>query len=235
MDLINLIIKSVGSIVALFFLTKLLGKKQIGQLNLFDYVIGISIGNVVAEMSVNKEIIFWDGVIVMIVYTLIALLISYSTTKSMKLRRWIGGTPVVIIENGKIIEAGLKKVKFDINDLLEEARINGYFELSEIEYGIMEANGRVSFLPKSKYKPLTPNDMKLKPSYKGLTANVVLDGVIMEKNLKYIEKDKKWLITRLKKMGYEDIDKLLLVTCSTDEQLTIYEKDLKEQKPGCLE
>ena len=99
----------------------------------------------------------------------------------------------------------------------------------------MEANGRVSFLPKSKYKPLTPNDMKLKPSYKGLTANVVLDGVIMEKNLKYIEKDKKWLITRLKKMGYEDIDKLLLVTCSTDEQLTIYEKDLKEQKPGCLE
>lgn len=235
MEIINIIIKSAGSIVALFILTKLLGKKQIEQLNLFDYVIGISIGNVVAEMSINKEVIFWDGVIAMAVYTLISIAITYITTKSIAMRRWIGGTPVTIIENGKIIEAGLKEVKFDINDLLEEARTNGYFELSEIEYAIMEANGKISFLPKSKYKPLTPNDMKMKPAYKGLTANIVIDGVIMEKNLKYLSKDRKWLASRLKNMGYQDVEKLLLVTCSTDEQITVYEKNVKEQKPDCLE
>lgn len=199
MDLFVLIIKSAGSIAVLFALTKILGKKQIGQLNLFDYVIGISIGNVVAEMSVNKEVAFFDGVLTMVIYTLIAFTISYLTTKSISLRRFIGGTPVVIIENGKLIENSLKKVKFDISDLLEEARTNGYFEISEIEYAIMEANGKVSFLPKSKYKPLTPNDMKMKPAYKGLTANVILDGVIMDKNLKYVDKDRKWLIARLKK------------------------------------
>lgn len=235
MDFFNLVMKSAGSIVVLFVLTKMLGKKQIGQLNLFDYVIGISIGNVVAEMSINKEVYFWDGVITMAIYTIIAIIITYVTTKSIILRRWIGGTPVTVIENGKILQEGLRKVKFDINDLLEEARINGYFELSEIEYAIMEANGRLSFLPKSKFKPLTPNDMKLKPAYKGLTANVVLDGVIMKKNLKYIKKDKTWLVERLKKMGYENIENLLLVTCNTNEQLTVYEKNIKEEKPGCLE
>lgn len=235
MDLFSLILKSAGSIVVLYILTKMLGKKQISQLNLFDYVIGISIGNVVAEMSVNKEVVFIDGIIAMAIYALIALFIAYLTEKSIIIRRFIGGVPIVLIENGKIIESGLKRVKFDVNDLLEEARVNGYFEISEIEYAIMEVNGKVSFLPKSKYKPLTPNDMKMKPSYKGLTANVVLDGSIMENNLKYFNKDKKWLITRLKKMGYDDVNKLLLVTCNTDEQLMVYEKDVQREHPDCLE
>lgn len=235
MDFLGLFIKSSGSIVVLYVLTKMLGRKQIGQLNLFDYVIGISIGNVVAEMSVNKEVAFWDGVYVMVIYALIALFISYITTKSIWIRRFIGGVPVVLIENGKIIESAMKKTKLDINDLMEEARINGYFELSEIEFAIMEDNGRISFLPKSKYKPLTPNDMKLKPPYKGLTANVVIDGVVMENNLEYFNKDKKWLSTRLKKMGYDDVTSLLLVTCNTNEELTVYEKNVKELKKGCLE
>lgn len=231
----SLILKSVGSIVALFFLTKLLGKKQLGQLNMFDYVIGISIGNVVAEMSVNKEVVYWEGFLVMLVYTLISILVTYLTIKSMKLRRFIEGTPVILIENGKIIESGLKNVKFDINDLLEEARINGYFDLSEIEYGVMEANGRVSFMPKSKFKPLTPNDMKQKTSYQGLSSNLVIDGVVMTKHLEYIGKDEKWLKTRLHNMGYDDISKLLLVISDTNEKITVYEKNVKEEKPNCLE
>ena len=181
MDYVSLVVKSTLSVIALFFLAKLLGKKQLGQLNMFDYVIGISIGNVVAEMSVNKEVVFIDGLIVMVVYTLISLFVTYMTSKSIWTRRFVGGIPVVLIENGKMIEAGLKSVKFDVNDLLEEARINGYFDLSEIEYAIMEANGRVSFLPKSKFQPLTPNDMKQKPPYKGLCANLVIDGVIWNK------------------------------------------------------
>jgi len=235
MNFFYLTAKSFFSIIVLFLLTKSLGKKQINQLNMFDYVIGISIGNVVAEMSVNKEVIFWDGVITMTVYTLISLAITYISTKSIVLRRLISGTPIVIIENGKIIEKGLTKSKLDINDFLEEARINGYFDLSEIEYAIMEANGRVSFLPKSAYKPLTPNDMKIKTKYKGLTANLIIDGVIMEKNLKYLKKDKKWLITRLRKQGYEDTEKLLLVTCDTDEILTVYKKNEKQKESNCLE
>ncbi len=235
MEVFSLVLKSIGSIVALFFLTKMLGKKQLGQLNMFDYVIGISIGNVVAEMSINKEVPFFDGLITMVVYTLISLFISYITIKSIKARKFIGGIPIVIIENGKIIENNLKEVKFDINDLLEEARINGYFDISDIEYAVMEANGRLSFLPKSKYVPLTPNDMKQKPAYKGLSANLVIDGKIMRESLKFIEKDSKWLINRLKNMGYNDVEELLLVVCNSSESLTVYEKAAILQKANCLE
>lgn len=235
MEYFSLILKSMLSVIALFFLAKLLGKKQLGQLNMFDYVIGISIGNVVAEMSVNKEVNFVDGLIVMVVYTMISLFVTYLTTKSIWARRFVGGKPVVLMENGKLIEDGLRSVKFDVNDLLEEARINGYFDLSEIEYAIMEANGRVSFLPKSKFQPLTPNDMKMKPAYKGLCSNLVIDGVIMDENLKYISKDAKWLKTRLRNMGYSKVEDLLLVICDSNEKITVYEKGNKKSKEDCFE
>lgn len=235
MDFFMLVIKSIGSLFALFIFTNALGKKQINQLNMFDYVIGISIGNVVAEMTVNKEVIFLDGVIVMGIYSLISITISFITTKSILLRRIISGTPKTIIENGKIIEKELVKAKLDINELLEEARIDGYFDISEIEYAIMEANGKISFLPKSKYKPVTSNDLKLKTNYKGICTNVVIDGKIMNNNLKSINKDRKWLIRRLNNLNYKNIDNLLLVICDTNEKLTIFEKNFEGCKYGSFE
>lgn len=235
MDCFMLITKSFFSIMVLFLLTKSLGKKQINQLNMFDYVIGISIGNVVAEMSINKDVQFLDGVITMAVYALVSIVITFLTTKSIKLRRIISGTPIVIIENSKIIEQGLKKSKLDLNDLLEEARLNGYFDISEIEYALMEANGRVSFLPKQKYKPVSNNDLKIKTQYKGLCANLIIDGKIMENNLKSINKNKKWLISRLEKQWKKEINNILLATCDTNEKLTIYEKNIKGKNSGCLE
>ena len=235
MDFLILVIKSALSIIILFLLTKALGKKTINQLNIFDYVIGISIGNIVAEISINPELNFLYGVVAMIVYTIISILTTYITTKSIILRRLISGTPTIIIENGKIIENGLKKSKLDINELLEESRLNGFFDISEIEYAIMEANGRVSFLPKSKYKPIIANDLKIKKGYQGLCSNLIIDGKIMKKNLIYIKKDINWLKKRLKKMGYDDIENLILVTCNAKEELVIYEKNIKEKLSGCLE
>lgn len=235
MDYFYLILEAIASLIALFFLTKILGKKQMGQLNMYDYIIGISIGNIVAEMAVNKEVDFFEGLVVMCIYVVMDCFVTYITTKSIKARRFLTGVPIVIIEDGRLIEAALKKTKLDINDLLEESRINGYFDLSEIEYAIMESNGRVSFLPKSKFKPLSSNDMKVKSPYKGLTANLIIDGKIMRENLDYVKKDAKWLIVRLKNMGYQDIEELLLVVCDSNEVLTVYEKGISQQKSNCLE
>ena len=230
-----LILKAVASLTALFFFCKLLGKKQMAQLNVYDYIIGISIGNIVAEMSVNKEVPFLDGLIVLVVYTLIAIFTTYITTKSISLRRFLSGRPIVIVEDGKIINKTLNKVKLDINDLLQEARIAGYFDLSEIEYALFEPNGVLSFMPKTKFKPLTPNDIKRKVNYKGLCANLVIDGNVMKNNLAYINKDIKWLKTRLNNLGYEDIEKILLATSDTNEVITVYEKDVLQKKNDCLE
>ena len=224
MDFLILIIKSIASLFALFILTNALGKKQINQLNMFDYVIGISIGNVVAEMTVNKEVVFIDGIIVMTIYSLISIFVSYLGMKSLFFRKLVCGTPVILIENGKINEKDLKKTRIDINELLEEARINGYFDITEIEYALMETNGKISFLPKSKYKPITKNDLKMDSPYKGLSLELIIDGEIILKNLKKINKSKKWLITRLNNMNFYNIDNVLLAIIDTDEKISVYEK-----------
>lgn len=222
-----ILIKSFASIIALFLFTKLMGKKQVSQLNMFDYVLGITIGSVAAEIAVNLETEFYKGIIVMAVYTIISIVVSFITNKSIVCRRLLTGVPIILMERGQLIESGLKKAKYDVNEFLEEARSNGYFDISQIEYALMEANGKVSFLPKSKYVPLTPDDMKIKVDYKGLVANLVIDGEIMEKNLKEINKDKKWLYTRLKN-NKVNLDEILLLTCNSKEQLQIYKKENKK-------
>ena len=228
-------IKAVASMVILFFFTKAMGRKQLSQLNLYDYIVGITIGSVAADISIDLETHFWHGVLVMFVYTIVSILISHFTAKSIKFRRFVTGVPIIVIEDGKIIEDNVEKSKLDINDLLQEARTNGYFDISEIEFAIMESNGKISFLQKSKYSPLTTSDAKVKVDYKGICSNLVIDGHIMSNNLKIIKKDDKWLLTRLKNEGYNNPKDLLLVTCDSKEKLTVYKKGEASIKSGCLE
>ena len=227
-SLIDIFLRSFVSIVVLFLITELMGKKQISQLNMFDYIIGISIGSIAASLSVDDSIHYLDGILAIIVYGGSATLISFLTTKSIVARRFFTGTPCVIMNDGKIIYSNLKKSRLDINDLLQVARENGYYDLSQIHYCILEPSGKVSFLPNAKYQPVTPNGMKLKVSENGLCSNLVIDGHLMEENIKSIGKDTNWVVTRLSKMGYKEISDLLLVICDNKEQFTVYVKDNKE-------
>ncbi|MDD6223573.1 MAG: DUF421 domain-containing protein [bacterium] len=222
--LLDTFFRSILSIIVLFLITELMGKKQISQLNMFDYIIGISIGSIAASLSVDDSIHYIDGIFCIIIYGGVATLISVLTTKSIVLRRFFTGTPSVLIDKGKIIYSNLKKSHMDVNDFLQVARENGYYDISQIYYSILEPSGKVSFLPKSKYIPVTPNDMKLKVSDQGLCANLLIDGKLMKNNIKNIGKDVEWVTARLKNMGYEDISKLLLVVCDNKEQFTVYEK-----------
>ena len=226
MNFLEVVYRTFLSALTLFLLAKAMGRKQIGELNTFDYIIGITIGSIASEMTVNNDVSLINCIVAMAVLSLIGILISYGTTKSMFLRRFFTGCPIILIENGKIIEKGLNKARFDINDLLQECRINGYFDISEIAYAVMEANGRISFLLKSKYTPVTLSDMNIKASKKGLCANLIIDGNIMMEHLKNINKDSAWLLTRLENMGYSDYSNILLASCDTKEQITVYLKSV---------
>ena len=129
-EILIVIIRGLISLITLFLITKLLGKKQVSQLSLFDYVIGISIGNFAAEITINLETSLINGTVAVVEFGLIAYAISILTMKSIKLRRFFMGVPTVLIDKGKLIEKALKKVHFDVNDLLEECRSNGYFDLN---------------------------------------------------------------------------------------------------------
>ena len=233
-ELLNVVIRALISLITLFLITKLIGKKQVSQLSLFDYVIGISIGNFAAEMTINLESDEIYGIVAVLIFGFIAYLVSILTMKSIKLRRFFMGTPTILIEHGKLIQDNFYKVRYDINDMLEQCRVNGYFDISEIEYAIVEANGELSILPKDENRPVTIKDMKLKPNKQGLCANVIIDGKIMYKNLEIIDKDEKWLLKELKIKGKE-LENILLATVDINEKINFYEKNKNVKGLNVLE
>ena len=165
-ELADVTLRAIISLITLFLITKMLGKKQVSQLSLFDYVIGISIGNFAAEMTINLESDYLHGILAVVIFGVVAYLVSILTMKSIHLRRYFMGTPTLLIQDGKLLEKNMKQVKYDMNDLLEQCRINGYFDLSEIKYALMESNGTVSILPYETERPLKVKDMKVKPKKK---------------------------------------------------------------------
>lgn len=216
--------RAIFSLVILFLVTRMIGKKQVSELSLFDYVISISIGNFAAEMTMNLDSQVLSGAISVVIFGLIAMIVSIITMKSIILRRFFIGTPTILIQDGKFIYKNLKRVKIDINDFLETARVAGYFDMSEIKYALMEVNGKISFMPKEEYAPVKINDMNIKASVKGLCANVIIDGKIMKKNLININKDEKWLLKELKIKGYNSLCNILLATVDINGKITIYKK-----------
>ena len=233
-EVLDVVLRSFISLITLFLVTKALGKKQVSQLSLFDYVIGISIGNFAAEATINTESQYMNGITSVVVFGLVAYLISYGTMKSMKMRRFFMGVPTILIQDGKLIKKNLKKVKFDLNDLLEECRSNNYFDISQIKYAIMEVNGKLSILPKDENRNVTLEDMNLKPDKEGLCANVIIDGNIMYNNLKLVHKDEEWLLKQLKVRG-KNLDDVLLATVDINDKLLIYDGNIETEPYNVLE
>lgn len=231
----NICFRTILVLIILFFITKMMGKKQISELNFFDYVVGITIGSIAADISLDIEKNMIAGIAALFIYGFISYIISFVSIKSILARRFFIGVPTVLVEKGKIIESGLKKSKIDVNDLLMVARENGYFNLDEIDYALMEVNGNISFLPKEKEKPVTKKDMKIKCSNEGLTVNAIIDSKFMVNNMKAINKDKEWLDHELKVNGYDNYDNILLATIDNNYKVTIYEKNVKPDKNTVLE
>lgn len=224
-EIYETIFRSIISLVTLFLVTKMIGKKQVSQLSLFDYVIGISIGNFAAEMSINLETNEFTGTLAVVIFGLVAYLVSWLSMKSIFLRRFFFGSPSVIIQDGKILDNEMRKCRIDLNDLLEQARIAGYFDISQIAFAVMEVNGSMSFLPKGIYEKPTVGDMNISVKKQGMLANVILDGKIMTHNLENINKNENWLRKEIKKQGYKDIEEILLATVDVNNEVTVFKKN----------
>lgn len=223
-EIIHVIALSALSLVVLFLLTKLMGYRQMSQMSLFDYINGITIGSIAAELATNLED-YHRPLTAMIVYGVIAVLLSIITEKSIRMRRFMNGKPLILLHHGTLYEENLKKAKIDLNEFLEQCRVSGYFDLSMLQAVILEGNGKLSFLPKTQERPLTPADLNLQPESEDLTAILVLDGHIMEHNLHHSGKDKKWLTSQLSALGFPNVKDVLLATCDLKNKLTIFSKN----------
>ncbi|MCR4726959.1 MAG: DUF421 domain-containing protein [Clostridia bacterium] len=217
---------SVSSFLFLFVITKIMGKKQIAQLSFLDYVIGISLGSIAAEMSTDPERPFYHFFIAMTIYLVLDLILTFLARKAIFLKKFVRGRPIVLIESGKINYGNLSRSKLDINDLLSMCRAKGYFDLRSVAYCIFETSGEVSILPARSAVPAKSVDLGAVPPEPSLSKDVIEDGRIIEKALRQIGKDEAWLKERLGISDESEIKKIALATYYEDtKELMIHYKD----------
>lgn len=223
-DLLTVLLSSIGSVIVLFIYTKLIGCKQMSELNMFDYINGITIGSIAAEMATSLENDFLKPLLAMTVYTALVITITVVTNKSIRARRLFSGRSIILIDKGKIYQNNFNRAHIDMNEFLQQCRLRGYFNIADIETAIMEPNGKLSFLPKETTRPATPEDLNLKPSQERITLNVILDGEILIKNLQYTGNDKNWLMKQLDAQNVQNIKDVFLATCDSSNALSVYLK-----------
>lgn len=230
MDLLKIVWLSFGSLLALFILTKIMGNKEMSQLSMFDYIIGITIGSIAAEMSTALENDFMQPLLAMIIYALASVVISFVSYKSLKVNRFLTGPSLILLDNGEIYRNNLKKAKLDITEFLMQCRTSGYFNLSDIQTAILEPNGKISFLPKAEKRPATPSDMNISVPVDRVVVNVVLDGIVLKENLYHTGNDELWLEKELVSQGIQNVDDIYLATCDCNNNLSVYlKKDLENK------
>ena len=222
MDIIKVILTAILSVAALFIITKIMGHKQVSQLDFFDYVSGITIGSIGAELATELEEPY-KPLIALAIYGAISLLLNFIAHKFPRTRKYINGTPTILMNEGKIYRENLKKAKLDLSEFMLLCREEGYFNLDEIQLAVFEHNGKLSILPRAANRPATPEDLKITAKATHIGVEVIMDGRVMGDNISRAGKDKKWLDSKLNAQGYNDAKEILLAIYSpNEEKLTLY-------------
>lgn len=221
MDIIKVILTSFFSALILFIIAKIMGHRQVSQLDFFDYITGITIGSIAAEMATELETP-WKPAIAMVVYGTIAFSLNLITSKFPRTRKYINGSPAILMSGGKLYRKNMKKAKLDLSEFLMMCREEGYFDLNDIQTAVFENNGKLTVLPKSLNRPATPEDLNLNPKEDNINTEIIMDGRILEENLKRIGLDLTWLNKQLKAQGYRNAKEIYLGLCDKDNQLSLF-------------
>lgn len=224
------IIRSLIGFFSLLIFARLIGKEQISQLNFFDYVLGITIGSIAATLTTDLSSRAWPHWVGLLTWVVLGYLMELISTKWRYAAKYLEGEPTIVIMNGMIMENVLRKMKYRVSEILELLRNQGVFDVSQVDFAIVEPNGQISVLLKPEYQPLTPKDMKISVAPSGISTELVYDGIIIEENLRQLNKDKKWLISQLKMQGIKDVSEVFLVTLNPAGSLYVdkYEDHLQK-------
>ena len=222
MDIVGVILTALLSVAALFVITKIMGHKQVAQLDFFDYVSGITIGSIGAEMATELEEPH-KPLIALCVWGAASVVLNLVTSKIPKARKYINGAPTILMSDGKLYRENLKRAKLDLSEFMLLCREAGYFDLDEIQVAVFEHNGQLSILPTAASRPATPTDLKITAKATHLGTELIMDGRIMGENLERLGRDATWLKNRLKVEGVYDTKEIFLAIYREEEdRLTLY-------------
>ncbi len=221
MEFIKIILASLLSAFSLFLIAKILGHKQMAQLDFFDYITGITIGSIAAELATELEEPV-KPLIAMVIYGLVAYGLTILAHKKPNLRKYINGTPTIILSNGKLYRENMKKAKLELSEFMVLCRQKGYFDLSDIEVAVFEYNGRLTILPKSEKRPVTPYDLEKRVEKAEILTEIIMDGKLLSENLKRLNLDIEWVMKNLKVKGFSSEKEVFLALIDENKNIYVY-------------
>lgn len=219
-------IRSFILLVILFLITKGLGKKQLSQMNIFEYITGIVIGSIVAMHAADTTTNFFHAIASLLIWFLIPLSVEFLSQKSKSFRNLVQGKSTVFIQDGKIMEDNLKKERFTTDELLEKLRSNNIFKTADVEFAVLEPSGNLSVMPKKENQPVTAKILGMKIPKEKETQTIIMDGKVLLEPLSNLSLNTNWLETELDKINVS-IENVFLGQADTDGQLTV---DLYDDK-----
>ncbi len=219
---IRTVIYSVVSLVALFFFTKLIGKRQLSNMSLFDYINGMVIGSIASEMAIGIDENIWVGIIAMTIYGVSVFVMNMIDRKYIRARRFFSGTPTVLFKNGKFLKENFKKAQVSISEFQEMCRVAGYYDIDRLASAQLEPSGKLSVLVKSDDEPLTLQSFRARQSAPAFAPiSVIYDGIVLDDNLKSAGKNDVWLKKSLDESGNKLAD-VFLATVNGEGKLVVY-------------
>ena len=221
-------IRAIVLYIIVLIVMRLMGKREIGQLQPFELAISIMIADLASIPMAELGIPISNGIIPILGLLTMHLIISMLNMKSIKFREVMCGKPTILVYRGKINEQALIKERFTINELEERMRGNNVYSLGDVEYAILETSGQVTVIPKPAKRNTIPEDFNIEPEYEGIPYDLVIDGVVMEENLKKIGKDYNWLKKEVKKFKITP-EEALIVTVDGKYQIFCQAKQKKDK------
>jgi uncharacterized membrane protein YcaP (DUF421 family) len=222
MEILQVVLTALLSAAALFVIAKIMGHKEVAQLDFFDYITGITIGSIAAELATELESP-WKPLIAMLVYGSVSVILSLITSAMPESRKYINGTPTILMDSGKLYRENLKKSKLDLSEFMMLCRQLGYFNLNDIQTAVFEYNGKLSVLPKSSKRPSNPADLGLTPTQEHICTEIIMDGRILEENMKRRGLEEKWLQKQLDAQGFHSAKEIFLGVCDESNNLTLFD------------
>ena len=213
--------QTVASFLILLLLTRLLGKQQVSQLTFYEYLNGITFGSIAANMATDDLANAPDHLVGLVTYGILTLLVSWLALKNRKIRKALAGEPVIVIQDGNILEDNLRKMHMDLDELTMLLRAENIFDYKELELAIVEQSGALSVMKKPAYQGVTRQDLHLHAKSKGLAVEVIIDGQSVYENLRAMNLDGKWLVEQLRQRKIAKASQVCLATVNKQRQLQI--------------
>ncbi|WP_372998348.1 YetF domain-containing protein [Lutispora sp.] len=231
-DITNSLLRAILAFLLLMLVARFMGRKAISQMTFFDFAVGITLGSVTANLALGPQSSTASAVTTLIILSILGVLSDYSHIKSFIVRKFVNSEPVVVVANGNIVDENMKKVRFTINDLNTLLREKNTFNIADVEFAVLENDGKLSVLPKSQKQPLTPSDLNIPTSYKGLTKDIIIDGNVMLENLKDVNLNEEWLLSKLGEQGIGNAGEVFYAGLDTSGNIYVSKKNNGNEKHG---